>query len=469
MTGYPSIGIRMNAPRLYQEPVSTDVLLDPAFPHREELLQFIWEQRLFDARGLCTVDGEAVEVLRPGLIQRGSGPDLADARVRIAGCLWAGAVEVHVRSSEWYAHGHAGDPAYAHVVLHVAYVHDADVRSARGHRIPSVELRGRIAPDRLQRHQALMEGRAWVPCAPQLRQVEPARIGLWLERLSVERLERRSHAVLELHRSLGGDAQETFWHLLARAFGHKLNAEAFALLARTLPLRVLRRHGDDALQREALLFGQAALLPDAPRDAHTRALRNEHDHLSRLHGLRPMSIAAWRFGGLRPPNFPTVRLAQLSAVLGRCGDGFGPLLDSDDPATALGTLSAAPAAYWRDHLRFDHPAERGARHMGPDASCGILMNAVVPYLFAMGRLLGRPAWCDRAIGLLERLPAETNAITRGWKTLGVTATTAARSQALLELKNLYCAPRRCLSCVIGTCILKGGAATCHDRPHQNDL
>ena len=83
-----------------------DLLLDPAFPYGEDLLQFIWEAQLFDRHGLRTVDGRPVEVLHPGRIQRDAGPDLRDARLRIGGLEWAGTVEVHVRSSEWARHGH---------------------------------------------------------------------------------------------------------------------------------------------------------------------------------------------------------------------------------------------------------------------------------------------------------------------------------------------------------------------------
>ena len=85
---------------------SADLFLDPGFPYGEELLQYIWEQRLFDQHALRTTAGLEVDVLRPGRIQPNSGPDLSGAEVRIAGQVWAGTVEVHLRSSEWNAHGH---------------------------------------------------------------------------------------------------------------------------------------------------------------------------------------------------------------------------------------------------------------------------------------------------------------------------------------------------------------------------
>ena len=154
-------------PYAVAEPAGSDILLDPSFPYREELLQFIWEQRLFDPLNLCTMDGETVEVLRPGRLHTNSGPDLVDAQVRIGGQLWYGNVEVHVRSGEWYMHGHEQDTAYDNVVLHVVYTHDLDVRTKAGSRVPTVELKNRITSGRLETFKQLMRTKAWVPCEPQ--------------------------------------------------------------------------------------------------------------------------------------------------------------------------------------------------------------------------------------------------------------------------------------------------------------
>lgn len=430
--------------RAYRPPQGHPVLLDPAFPYREELFQFIWEQRLFDARGLRTVDGASVAVERPGRIQHGSGPDLVDARIRIAGQLWSGTVEVHVRSSEWYAHGHAADPAYGGVVLHVAYVHDADVRLHGGRVIPAVELLDRIPHAQLERYQRLMQDKAWVPCASLLGEVDPARIGLWLERLLVERLERKASEVLQLHASMQADASETFWVLLARAFGSRTNADPFGQLARSLPLKLLLKYRDDPARVKALVHGQAGLWPTAAGAAPMRTLQAEYALLAGMHGLRPMAPGQWRAGGVRPACTPVLRLAQLAALLPRWEEVVRALVHAGDPADALHLLT-------RPGVEPDAPSA-----LGNTAAQHVLINAVVPYLFAMGRYSGRPDLEERALRWMEQLPAEENGVLRQWRSLGIRADSAARGQALLELKNNWCGQRRCLSCVIGTCILKGG-------------
>lgn len=429
-------------------------ILDPGLPYGEDLLQFLWESRLYDARHLHTTDGRPVEVLRPGKIQRNGGPDLSDALLRIDGHIWAGQVEVHLRSSEWNAHGHQHDPAYNNVVLHVVYAYDSEVRTAQGRVPPTVELRSRLRSNSLKAHHALMRDRSWVPCASQVHRVERARAELWLERVLVERLERKTAEVEVLYRQLGSDPRETFYHMLLRGLGAKVNAQPFALLARALPLRVLLRYWDDAVRTEALLFGQAGLLHAGHTDEHPQRLYAEHRLFSGLHGLEPVPTVAWKFGGSRPANFPTVRLAQLARLIHACKGELTLLTEQDDVGGVQRALDVHADGYWNGHYRFDHPGAAGPKRLGRAAADGLIINAIVPYLFAMGRVRGDQRLADRALHLLEQLPAERNVIVDGWARLGLHAHSAARSQALVELKDTYCAQRKCLFCTIGTELLK---------------
>ncbi|MBL0128189.1 MAG: DUF2851 family protein [Flavobacteriales bacterium] len=430
------------------------LLLDPAFPYGEDLLQYIWENRMFEQHALRTTDGREVEVVKPGRIQPDSGPDLVDAQVRIDGQLWAGTVEVHTRSSEWNAHGHGYDAAYENVVLHVVYEHDAEVRTMNGHVLPTVELFPRISTDSIALYLSLMRGKGFVPCASQLDRVDHARTSPWLERVLIERLERKTLEVEALYRKLNSDPSETVYHMLVRAFGLKVNAEPFSMLAHALPLRVVLKYRDDALRTEALLFGQAGLLQVDFVDECPRQLQQEHNVLAHLHGLRPAPVAAWKFARMRPVNFPTVRIAQFAQVLMRCDGDFSALIGTDNVNELLDLLDVEASAYWIDHYRFDTPSAPRSKRLGRAGAEHILINAVVPTLFALGRIQGRQEYSDRALGLMEQLPAERNTLISGWAGLGLKADTAARGQALIELKNEYCAKRRCLSCGIGNQLLR---------------
>jgi hypothetical protein len=412
---------------------------------------------LFDQHALRTVDGRAVVVLRPGRIQDDSGPDLNGAEVRIDGQLWSGTVEVHLRSSEWNVHGHQYDPAYENVVLHVVYEHDAEVRTLRGRDLPTVELMPRISTDSIALHYDLMRGRGFVPCAERVGQVDPLRTSAWLERLLIERLERKTLEVEALYQQLNNDPAATLYHMLARAFGAKVNAEPFSMLAHALPLRTVLRYRDDVVRTEALLFGQAGLLQVDFVDEYPRRLQHEHALLAHMHALRPAPTAAWKFGRMRPVNFPTIRIAQLAQLLMRCDGNFSALLGTDTVRELRPMLDVDASVYWTNHYTFDHESASRPKHLGRAGADHLIINAVVPALFALGRVMGREDYGERALSLLEQLPAEANQVLDGWRSLGLKADTASRGQALIELKNSYCGQRRCLSCVIGSELIKQSA------------
>jgi len=421
---------------------------------KEDLLQFIWEQQLFTRHALRTTDGKPLQVIKPGRVQGGSGPDLVDARVRIDGQLLAGTIEVHLRGSDWYAHKHEKDPAYDSVVLHVVYEHDMAVRTARGGRVAAFELKHRIDPRSLEAYQRLMKNKAWVPCEDQLAQVDRSRVDLWLERVLVERLQRKTADVGSLIKRHHGDAVEAFYHVLLQAFGHKVNAEPFGMLAHALPLKVLQKYRDDELRTEALLFGQAGLLRTDFVDEHPRTLQREHALLRHMHGLKPAPTAAWKFARSHPPNFPTVRIAQFARLVMKCDGSFTELIATDELDAIREALDVTAGGYWTDRFSFDQPSSPQPKHLGRAAADHLVINAIVPFRFAQARLHGDEDGIQRALELLGSMPPEANAIVGGWDARGVKAGSAARSQALIELKNQYCAQRRCLLCGIGTELLK---------------
>lgn len=429
-------------------------LLEPEFPYGEDLLQFIWESHLFDQHALRTTQGVPVEVIKPGRIQRNSGPDLVDAQIRIGGQLWAGTVEVHLRSSEWNAHGHQYDPAYENVVLHVVYEHDIEVRTLNGKTLPTIELFPRISTESIAMHKTIMNGQGFVPCASQVGNADQHKVSFWLERVMIERLERRTSVVETLYTRLNYDAAATFHHMLMQAFGMKVNAEPFGMLAHALPLRLLQKYQDDPLRIEALLFGQAGFLQVDLIDEYPRRLQQEYALLTRLHELRSVPVAAWKFGRMRPSNFPTIRFAQFAALFAHLKGDLNALLQTENVNEIYAMMQIQPDDYWNEHYQFDRSSGTSPKKLGRMAIDHVIINAIVPTLFTLGRIQGRPSLQDRALALLDQLPAEKNLILENWASLGVIAGTAARGQALIELKNMYCNQRRCLSCVIGNELLR---------------
>ena len=419
----------------------------------EDFLQYIWQHRLYLTEGNRTSEGETVEPMQPGQPNIHAGPDFTDVRVRIGDTLWAGCVEIHLRSSDWERHGHHADPAYNNVVLHVVYRHDADTYNARRQKIPVMELH---FDDRyLNNYNLLADSKERIACRDELRRLDDFSFVSWLQRLAIERLEQKSEAIMQSYASTGNHWEETFYRRLARNFGFSLNALPFESLAKSLPLNILLKHRDQLQQLEALLFGQAGMLTDEQAaDAYYAELRNEYLYLQKKYRLEPVDRFLWKFLRLRPINFPTLRIAQFAALIHRNEHLFSQIVEATSVDSFEKIFDLQASAYWDTHYVFGKESPKRNKTFGKSSVQTILINTVAPFLFVYGKARGKDDFCARAVGLLESLPPEKNSILACWEELGARNSDAFTSQALLQLDNAYCRPRRCLSCAIGNRIVR---------------
>ncbi len=421
---------------------------------KENFLHFIWRWRRFNALNLQTTEGHSIEILQPGEWNHHAGPDFFNARLRIGTTTWAGNVELHLKASEWMAHGHSNDPAYDNVVLHVVLQEDQPVLRANGERIPCLELQGRIPPKILENYQRLENERAWIPC----QNFFPNTPGIlrlnWLDRMLVERLEEKTAAIAQALVATENHWEEAFYRLLARSFGLKVNTEPFETLARCLPLNIVARHKNDLKQVEALVFGQAGMLNKDFEDKHPRALAKEYEFLRHKYSLTPMDAGQWKFLRLRPANFPSIRLAQFAALLHRSVNLFSQILEVETVREMEHHFELQLDGYWLDHFQFDKPSSRRPKNLGRDFVHLIIINTIIPFLFHWGRAKKLPDLEKRALQLLEQLPPESNTIVHEWETLGLKAKNAYETQAIIQLKTHWCDSKRCLECAIGNAILK---------------
>jgi hypothetical protein len=421
---------------------------------REAFLHFLWRWRRFEAQNLLTTEGQTLEIIQLGTWNQHAGPDFFDARLRVGDTLWAGNVEIHVRSSEWLAHRHDQDAAYDNVVLHIVLEEDQPIFRKNGERIACLELKKRIPPRILEYWEQLEQERAWIPCQTFYPQV-PHIVQLnWLDRLLVERLEQKTEAIAAILNQTQRHWEEAFYRLLARNFGLKVNAEPFETLARSLPMLALAKHKSNLMQVEALVFGQAGLLEGDFKESSPLAMQREYRHLRQKFGLIPMEAAQWKFLRLRPANFPTVRLAQFAALVHRSAHLFSKILEHGTVRELEHLFEIEPSEYWLTHFQLDQPSVRRSKRPGRDFVHLIIINTIVPFLFHYGRENGREELQKRALRLLEELPPESNAIVDGWAALGQKARHAYQTQSLIHLKTRYCDARRCLECGIGNAILK---------------
>lgn len=428
----------------------------------EELLQYTWKHRLLPLGELHTTDGRTLEVIDSGLHNRNAGPDFFNAKVRIGGTLWVGNVEVHMKASHWYLHGHDHDPRYNNVILHVCQHIDADVTDAAGHPLTQLQLQ---VPTHVENHyQELLQADRFPPCYQVVPTLSPLTVHAWLDALQAERLERKTLDIRRRAEQCGGSWEDAYFVTMARNFGFGINSEAFEQWALNVPLTAVAHHRDDLFQVEAIFMGQAGLLEpsaipaphqhEALNDGYFARLRNEYLYLAHKFSMKPMDSARWNFLRLRPQNFPHIRLSQLATLYHEHRAGLSTLLECTSAQQLQQLLATHVSPYWETHYSFGSPSARSEKHLSPASLTLLIINTAIPMLFAVGRHKQNEALCDRAFSLLEELKPENNHIIRMWRQCGLDVQSAGHSQALVQLKREYCDRKDCLRCRIGYEYLK---------------
>lgn len=424
----------------------------------EELLHFIWKLRLLKPVPLFTSAGFPLKIVHPGLHNTHAGPDFTNGRIVLNGTEWAGNIELHRRSSEWELHNHHHDKAYDNVILHVVYEHDREVFTAQERPLPCLELRQYIEPHVLEQYQALYKTRREIACGSGFSTCGDQARSSWLERMLVERLERKCAIIKEAFGQSRYNWDETFYLLLCRNFGFKVNAEPFFHLARRTPLQLLLKHADKPLQLEALLFGQAGMLEEGYDEEYPLALKKEYAFLRHKYSLSPLPAHTWKMLRMRPGNFPALRIAQLAAFVPRCRNAFSVITEatSADNIKHLFRVEASP--WWNNHYTLKVKSPDSVKKPGEAAIENILINTVCPLLFFYGRERNLEHLCEKALDWYGRLKPESNRVTRHYEDLGFRPAHAGQSQALLQLHEGYCTAKRCLHCGIGAQLIRKDVA-----------
>lgn len=425
----------------------------------EALMQYVWQHRLWPQRRMSTVDGRQVTVIDPGRLNRSSGPDFFNAKIKIGSQMWAGDVEIHVRASDWHRHGHDGDAAYDSVILHVVGRDDVPIRRRNGEIIPQMLMDCSTA---IHEQYMSLTGRSDLdmPCADTVRAMQPLYVADWLTTLLMERLYEKSDRIEALLKRTAGDWESACYVTVARALGFGLNAEPMERLALSLPLNLLFKHTDSPLAVEALFFGMSGLLDQAPADEpYVAQLRSEFGFLSKKFGLRPSGALGWKTGGMRPASSPHRRIATLAAMV---FSGFRIMGDLTSVATeedAARLFDITLSGFWQSHYTFNHANTCPPPRALSRASVSILIiNVVAPMIMAYGLARGDEEAPSRAVELLEQLRPENNYIVSMAGRAGIIARSAADSQALIQLRRGYCEQRKCLYCRFGRRMLSEAAA-----------
>ena len=424
---------------------------------QEDFLHYIWRLQYFDKKDLMTAQGDALQVDHPGTHNEHAGPDFLNSKIALNDVSWHGHVEIHINASDWYAHQHQRDNAYHNVVLHVVWNHDRDVTQQDGTTMPTLILKDRVPAKLHQQYLKLIHTKTTIPCASQLPQVDQMIRASMLDKALFQRLTHKNNLVYRLLQDNKGDWESTAYHLLGYNFGFKVNSNAFLDLVRQIPLKVLAKCTSSLEQLEALLLGQANLLPtqSMDQDTYLQALHKEYQYLVHKHQLpaSKMTNSQWKFFRLRPANFPTLRIAQFAQLVHQYPSIFDLLVNT--PTKILyKQLAVKQSAYWQKHYQWGSLSKTKISGLGKASIENILINTVVPLLVAYGKAKDEQDYVDRAVAILQHLPAEYNKITRHWEELGIKVKSAFDSQALIELFNNFCTQKKCLNCNIGASLLK---------------
>jgi len=421
----------------------------------EDLLHFYWKSKQIFARPVYTLAGDEVKLLRIGYQNSHAGPDFEEVQLQIGDTIWAGSVEMHLKSSDWYAHHHEQDKAYENVILHVVYQHDKPVFRADGTELPVLILQGLIPHKLLTNYRELIGAQSWIPCAAQVAQVDALYTKHEVYRFLIQRLEDKADAHIQLLKSLKGSWDDAFYISLATAFGFKLNALPFMLLAKSIPQLLLAKYKNVPIQVDALIFGQAGLLLETFTEKYSLRLQREYAYLQQKHKLVHLEPSLWKFFRARPANFPSLRIAQFSALAQKSTHLFSTVLETQSTKALHQLFHELPVhEYWETHYRFDKHSPKHSVQLGLHSKQSLLINTIATFLYAYGKYLNAEKYKLWAIDLLESMPAENNVVVREFATIGISVVHAAASQGLLQLKKTACDRKKCVSCGIGAQILQ---------------
>lgn len=423
---------------------------------KEDFLHYLWKFKKFDFLNAETTNGESLQLIRVGQHnEQQSGPDFFNAQLKIDEQFWAGNVEIHLKSSDWYVHHHQTDPAYDNVILHVVWEHDVAIYRRNNTPIPTMILKDKTADSALENYYQLLENKKyrWINCQSEFSGFSDFEIENWLERLYVERLEEKSKIIRDLLQQTAHDWEAVLFCMLAKNFGLNVNGEAFMSLALSTPFSVIRKL-NEVSEMEALLFGQSGLLRKEEEVPYFLNLKAKYAYLKHKYRLDNQGVLPVYFFRLRPQNFPTIRLAQLSSLLISRGKLFSQLIEEKKMDKIRAVFTIEVSEFWRTHYTFGKESGRRPKKLSKSFVELLLINTVIPLKFCFFREKGKIIH-EELFSLMRQLPREKNSIVRGFHKLRPeTAENAMDSQAMLQLKKQYCDKNRCLQCALGLQLLQ---------------
>lgn len=420
---------------------------------KEDFLHYLWKFKKFNTLNLKTAQDELITIIKTGDYLELSGPDFFNAHIEIGNQKWAGNVEIHTKSSDWYLHNHENDPAYKNVILHVVWENDTAIFRADNTEIPVLILKDYVDKDIIANYNALVSPKTWIACEKQIKGIDSFIFKSWQERLFFERLERKSRFIYELLEEMNQDWEAVLFCLLAKNFGLNTNGISFLQIAKSIPFSIIRKEGFENENLEALFFGGAGLLDVEKEDVYFKDLKFRYFYLLHKYQLERKFAEPVQFFKLRPDNFPTLRLSQLAGLYHKYQNLFSKIIDLKSLHTVYDLLNVSASDYWQNHYQFDKESPKKSKQLSKSFVDLIVINTIIPIQFAYLNSLGQSAGED-LIDFMNEVTSEKNAVIDKFNSFGIKSKNAFESQTLLELKNEYCNHKACLKCAVGVELLK---------------
>jgi hypothetical protein len=420
---------------------------------KEDFLHHIWLYKKFDFTNLQTTNNESLVIINVGSYLQQSGPDFFNAQIKIDQQKWAGNVEIHVKSSDWYSHHHELDSNYDNVILHVVWVHDIEIFRSNNSEVPVFELKKHVSSDLIHQYEKLKAQKSWIYCENEVRLIPQFIFKNWLERLFFERLERKSIPIENLLLETQNDWEAVFFCFLAKNFGLNINGESFFKIAQSIPFSIIRKEAFEVENLEAILFGRANLLSAEKEDNYHQDLKLRWDYLQNKYQLEAVFVEPIQFFKLRPDNFPTIRLSQLANLYHLHHNLFSKVIHAKNSAELYQLFSVSTSKYWQSHVQFDKVSPKKTKSLSKSFIDLLIINTIVPFRFFYDSSQGKDS-AENNIHLLEQIAPEGNSIIEKFKSIGIVPKNAFESQSLIQLKNEYCNKSKCLQCSVGLELLK---------------
>jgi Protein of unknown function (DUF2851) len=420
---------------------------------KEDFLHYVWQYKKFDFSNLKTTSQETLNIIKVGDYTQLSGPDFFNAHIEIDNQKWAGNIEIHIKSSDWYVHNHERDDNYNNVILHVVWENDTAVFRKDNSEIPVLELKDYVSKELVSQYQKLKANKSWIYCENDIKTIPEFVFKNWQERLFFERLERKSKPIEVLLQENQNDWEATFFCFLAKNFGLNTNGDFFFKMAQSIPFATIRKEAFEVENLEALFYGKSNLLQTEKEDVYFKDLKTRYDYLLHKYQLEDVNIGQVQFFKHRPDNFPTIRLSQLANLYHKHQNLFSKLIQAKSLKAIYDIFDVSASAYWQTHYQFDKSSPKKAKSLSKSFIDLLVINTIVPFKFAYDMSLGKEQ-AEENINFLEQISSEKNAIIDKFKSIEIISKNAFQSQTLLQLKNEYCNKSRCLQCAVGLELLK---------------